>query len=87
MRRAVTYAERVAAAAGKELTLQELEALQLYGCGFTARQIGKRLHLATSTVDSRFESARLKLRVHTTNEAVAIALDAGLIPVEVADAS
>ena len=84
MRRPVTYAARLAAAAGKDLTLQEREVLQLYGCGFTARHIGLRLYLATSTVESRFESARQKLRVHTTTEAVAIALDAGLIPVEVA---
>lgn len=67
----------------RHLTLREREILQLVGSGLTSRQISRRLWLSPSTVTTHMDRVRGKLRVHTTREAVQIALDAGLIPVEV----
>lgn len=70
----------------RHLTRRELEVLQLIGCGLTAGQVAGRLWLTVATVNSHTDSARAKLRVHTTIDAVRVALDAGLIPVRVSHA-
>lgn len=64
----------------RDLTPRELEVLQLIAAGLTQRQVAKRLWLSPRTVDCHMVSVRAKLRVHKTNLAVRVALDAGLIP-------
>lgn len=66
----------------RQLTRRELEVLSLAGGGLTQHQIAARLVVAKSTVHTHLDSVRAKLRVHTTEEAVKVALKAGLIPVE-----
>ena len=71
----------------KDLTRREREILTLAGGGLSYRQIAQRLWLAPSTVSTHMDRIWLKLHVHSTRDAVVMALGSGLIPVEVCHAS
>ena len=62
-------------------TPRELEVLSLKGDGLTMRQIGERLRMSRYTVADHLESARLRLHVSTSADAVEVAVELGLIPV------
>lgn len=64
------------------LTEKERRVLALTARGFTAREIGIRIHLATKSVDNYRSAIRRKLGISTRAEFVSVALDAGLLDMD-----
>ena len=61
------------------LSEREHEVLELTARGFTAREIGIRIHLAAKSVDNYRSAVRRKLGITTRAEFVSIALETGLL--------
>ena len=61
------------------LTDKERAILALTARGFTAREVGIRIHLATKSVDNYRSAIRRKLGIRTRAELVNVALEAGLL--------
>lgn len=63
---------------GPALTVRERDVLRLVGQGLTSAQVGARLGIAPTTVDSHVKSAKRKLGMRTRRQAAtAIADDRG----------
>lgn len=60
------------------LTPREHEILALLVKGFTYKRIAAELHLSYATVNRHVSNVYVKLRVHSVNEAVALAIRKGL---------
>ena len=61
------------------LSKRERSVLELTARGFTAREIGIQIHLATKSVDNYRSAIRRKLGICTRAELVSVALKAGLL--------
>ena len=61
------------------LNENERKVLALTARGFTAREIGTRIHLAHKSVDNYRSAVRRKLEIRTRAELVGVALEAGLL--------
>lgn len=61
------------------LNENERKVLSLTARGFTAREIGTRIHLAHKSVDNYRSAVRRKLEIRTRAELVSVALEAGLL--------
>ena len=61
------------------LNERERNVLELTARGFTAREIGTRIHLAHKSVDNCRSAIRRKLEIRTRAEFVSVALEAGLL--------
>lgn len=61
------------------LTVRELECLQLLAGGFNYEGISKQLSISGSTVAMHVTNARRKLKATTREQAVALAMRAGLL--------
>jgi two-component system nitrate/nitrite response regulator NarL len=64
-----------------DLSIREVQVLQLIAEGRTPGDVGERLFIAPKTVSSHMQRIFNKLGVHTRAQAVAIAYEAGLIRV------
>ena len=64
---------------GTDLTARELEVLELLADGASGRVIAQRLYLSFNTVRNHAQSVLDKLGVHSRLEAVAVALQEGII--------
>ena len=62
-----------------KLNEKERGVLELTARGFTAREIGIRIHLATKSVDNYRSAIRKKLGITTRAEFVSVALETGLL--------
>ena len=62
-----------------KLNEKERKVLALTARGFTAREIGTRIHLAHKSVDNYRSAIRRKLEIRTRAEFVSVALEAGLL--------
>ncbi|TYP73047.1 regulatory LuxR family protein [Paenibacillus methanolicus] len=67
------------AAADYELTVREVEILQLVAKGLRYKTIASKLNLSDGTVRNYASSAYIKLGVHNREEASQKALDIGII--------
>ena len=61
------------------LNEKERKVLALTARGFTAREIGTRIHLAHKSVDNYRSAIRRKLEIRTRAQFVSVALEAGLL--------
>ena len=64
------------------LSERERSVLELTARGFTAREIGIRIHLATKSVDNYRSAIRRKLGITTRAEIVSVALETGLLDLD-----
>lgn len=64
---------------GDDLTVREIEVLELLAEGVSSRAMAQRLFLSPNTVRNHAQSILRKLRVHSRLEAVSVALRQGLI--------
>jgi DNA-binding NarL/FixJ family response regulator len=62
------------------LTRREREVLALMMAGFDRKEIARQLFLSTNTVRTHIQNLMAKLGVHSSVEAVSVALSAGLRP-------
>lgn len=62
------------------LTLQQAQVLELAAAGMTAREIGRELYLAESTVRFHIQKLKARLNVRNKTELVATAIRTGLVP-------
>lgn len=69
------------------LTPRERETLQLVGEGMTATEIADRLHISARTVEKHRSNLMKKLDLHNHAEVVKYALERGLVPFRMSDAS
>jgi DNA-binding NarL/FixJ family response regulator len=68
-----------------DLSIREIQVLQLVAEGWTPGEVGQRLFIAPKTVSSHMQRIFAKLGVHTRAQAVALAYEAGLIRVQPRD--
>lgn len=61
------------------LSTREREVLSALADGFSQKQIGKQLFIATNTVNTHVQSIYQKLEVHSASGAVAKAIREGVI--------
>lgn len=73
---------RAADPAGAALSSREREVLQLLAEGLTSPQIGKRLFVATTTVDTHRRNLMRKLDIHSVADLTKFAIREGLTTVE-----
>lgn len=64
---------------GQRLTTRQLEVLEAAVGGRTYRQIGRQLYITERTVSTQLDRVRRKLGVSTTEAAVQLAAERGLI--------
>jgi RNA polymerase sigma factor (sigma-70 family) len=69
------------------LTPRERETLQLVGEGLTASEIADRLYISSRTVEKHRSNLMKKLDLHNHAEVVRYALERGLVPFRLPDAS
>ena len=62
----------------KTLTERELQILTLIAAGYTNKEIGSRLNIATATVRNNITRIRAKLNLHARGKLIRFALDNGL---------
>lgn len=60
-------------------TARELDCLRLSYRGLTYREVGECLGISHETVANHLRRVRIRLRAHTTREAVWLAIRAGLL--------
>lgn len=63
----------------QSLTSREIEVLKLLAAGIPNRDVAKRLHISSRTIDSHRSNIMKKLSVKSNSELVQIAIRAGLI--------
>jgi DNA-binding NarL/FixJ family response regulator len=74
--------ESIAEPGGDELSARELEVLRLLVAGASNKAIAAQLNLSENTVKSHLSHIFSKLRVQSRAEAVAAALQRGLVPLD-----
>ncbi|MGE5265202.1 MAG: response regulator transcription factor [Acidobacteriota bacterium] len=74
--------ESIAEPGGDELSARELEVLRLLVAGASNKTIAAQLNLSENTIKSHLSNIFSKLRVQSRVEAVAAALQRGLVPLD-----
>ena len=72
--------DKLRAPAAPALSLREIEVLELLRAGQANRQIARALHISEATVKTHLIHIFSKLGVENRTEAVAVALDRGILP-------
>jgi DNA-binding NarL/FixJ family response regulator len=79
LRQLLPQLKRTSRGLGTDLTARELEILELLADGASGRVIAERLYLSFNTVRNHAQSILDKLAVHSRLEAVAVAVQEGII--------
>ncbi len=74
--------ESIAEPGGDELTARELEVLRLLAAGASNKAIAAQLYLSENTIKTHLSHIFGKLQVQSRAEAVAVALQRGLVPLD-----
>lgn len=64
---------------GAELTVRELEILQLVALGYSAKEVAQEIEIAPRTVECHIDTMRLKMRARNRTHMVAIAVASNVL--------
>lgn len=75
----VLHLQRTPSRLGCDLTSRELEVLEMLACGVSGRVMAETLFLSVNTIRNRVQAILNKLGAHSRLEAVAVAVQEGII--------
>ena len=64
---------------GLELTVRELQILELVALGYSAKEVAQEIEIAPRTVECHIDTMRLKMRARNRTHMVAIAISSNIL--------